>query len=165
MNATPERPVELRAATLDDVAAVTAMLDTARRHWVDRPADADQTRTRLLTPHTEMELDTVVAEIGDDVVGFGHVWPAPPGEVRCFARTHPDHRGRGVGTALQHRLITRAEEWARRDGTAEPFITTTSWATDPSGDELLAALGYSAVRYYQKMVLTYADVDVTQETS
>jgi mycothiol synthase len=145
----------LRPATPGDVEQITAMLDAATRRWVDRPTDADQTRERLLTPRTEMARDTVLAEEDGVVVGFGHLWPVPPGEVRCFARTHPDHRGRGIGTALLQHLLPRAREWAALDGAPDPFVTTTSWATDPDGDLLLAALGYTGIRYFQKMVLPY----------
>ena len=154
MNATP---VQLRPATLGDVDAITTMLDATTRHWVARPTDADQTRERLHTPHTDIERDTVLAEIDGAVVGFGHVWPAPPSEVRCFARTHPDHRRRGVGTALQGHLIKRAQEWADRGGSPDAFLTTTSWATDPGGDDVLTQVGYRAIRYFQKMVLTSTD--------
>ncbi|MET1059270.1 MAG: GNAT family N-acetyltransferase [Nocardioides sp.] len=150
-------PVALRPATLDDVDAITAMLDASTRHWVDRPTDADQVRERLRTPHTDMAEDTVLAELDGEVVGFGHVWPNPPAEVRSFARTHPDHRGRGVGTALQGHLVRRALDWAPRDGSPDPFLSTTTWATDPDADQLLSALGYTRIRYFQKMVLTYGD--------
>src|SRR6476619_3389952 len=101
-------PLQLRPATLDDVDGVTEMLDVTTRHWVARPTNPDQTRERLLTPHTDIARDTVVAESDGVVVGFGHVWPAPPGEVRCFARTHPAHLSQGVGTALQRWLLARA---------------------------------------------------------
>lgn len=156
-------PPLLRPATPDDVDAITTMLDAATRRWVDRPTDADQVRERMGTPHTEMASDTVLAEDDGVVVGFGHVWPAPPGEVRCFARTHPDHRGRGVGTALQRHLLVRARDWAAADGSAEPFATATSWASDREGELVLEAVGYTAVRFFQKMVLTYADAPPAPE--
>ena len=64
MNATPAR---LRPATADDVDVVTTMLDITTRHWIARPTDADQTRERFFTPHTDIDRDTVVAEIDDAV--------------------------------------------------------------------------------------------------
>lgn len=148
-------PPQLRPARPGDVDAITVMLDAATRRWVDRPTDADQTRERLLTPHTDMARDTVLAEEGGVVLGFGHVWPAPPAEVRCFARTHPGHRGRGIGTAVLQHLLPRAREWAVLDGAPDPFVTTTTWASDPDGEPLLRALGYTGLRHFQTMVLRY----------
>src|SRR4051794_25391791 len=115
----------LRSATHSDVPGITSVLDAASRRWTGRPTTDEQVRERLETPGTDMSLDTVVAD-GGELLGFGHLWPAPPDEIRCFARTHPDHRGKGIGTALQRQLVARARERAAEMGGA--LLTTTTWA-------------------------------------
>ena len=132
------------------------MLDACTRRWVGRTTSEDEVRDRLASPHTTMDADTVVIADGDDVVGFGHIWPAGPSELRCFARTRPDRRGRGIGAALQERLVARAEELAGAapDGVA---LMTTSWPDDAATPPLLEGFGYAAVRHFQRMVVDLAD--------
>ncbi|MDP9317527.1 MAG: GNAT family N-acetyltransferase, partial [Actinomycetota bacterium] len=151
--------LRLRAATFDDVDTLTALLDAASQRWVGRPTSADEVRDRLATPHTAIDRDTVVALDRDEsVVGFGHVWLAQPDEVRCFGRTHPHHRGKGVGTAVQGVLTARAMELARTTPTPDlTNLTTTTWPSDADGDVLLAGLGYQPARYFQKMVMDFAE--------
>src|SRR2546423_14612468 len=97
----------LRAAEYSDIPDIARLLDAASRRWTGRPTSDEQVRERLDTPGTDASRDTVVAA-GPEIVGFGHLWPAPPNEIRCLARTHPDHRGTGIGTRPQGHLISRA---------------------------------------------------------
>jgi L-amino acid N-acyltransferase YncA len=57
---------------------------------------------------------TLVAEDGGIVIGFAtfgdfRPWPGYRYTVEHSVHVHRDHRGRGVGTALMHPLIARAE--------------------------------------------------------
>ena len=166
MSSTPEQAKDhsllLRQARPHDVATITALLDAASQHWLGRSTSAEQVRDRLDTPHTDLGRDTVVAvDASGTPVGFGHVWLAQPEEIRCFARTDPGHRGQGVGTALQHRLIARAVEIASQSGTAErPVLTTTSWPRDAAAETLLARVGYAPTRYFSKMVKKFTEARV-----
>lgn len=92
------RDLRLRRATHDDVDAITSVMNAASRQWLGRSTAPQQIRDRLDTPGTDLTHDTVVA-IGAQgtVVGFGHVWPHAPDEIRIFARTHPDHYNLGSG--------------------------------------------------------------------
>jgi mycothiol synthase len=149
----------LRPARPDDVAGITALLDAASQRWVHRATSIEQVRDRINTPDTDGSRDTVVAVDTDRaLVGFGHLWPAPTDEVRCFARTHPDHCGRGVGTALQRHLIARAVKMAGDRQLGRPVLTTTSWPGDADGEALLAHVGYAPARYFLKMVRDLADL-------
>lgn len=144
----------LRAPGYSDVPDITHMVDAATRRWTGRPTTEEQVRERLDTPGADLGQDGVVADAGQ-ILGFGHLWPATGGEIRCFARTHPDHRGRGIGTALQQHLVDRARQRAAEDGST--VLTTTTWAGDPGSDDVLAGVGYAPERFFQKMVLRYAD--------
>lgn len=66
-----------------------------------------------------------------------------------FVRVHPDHRGRGIGSAL----LSRAEAWARErtDTTAETKLRTSLPSTDAAARELLLGSGYRHVRTFWQM--------------
>ena len=51
------------------------------------------------SPFTAVD-DFSFAADGGEIIGFGHVWLDPDDELKFFARTHPDARGRGVGSLL-----------------------------------------------------------------
>ena len=84
--------------------------------------------------------------IEDSIVGFAHVWAQGPDEVKLFARTHPDARGRGIGG----RLLSLCDQRAAELLPAAPR-TTTTWAADASAPALLEAGGYRPIRYFVKM--------------
>src|SRR6266487_1557315 len=110
---------DTRPATHSDIPVLTRMLDSCSRRYLDRPTEPDEVADRLATPGSDPRHDSLlVADAADDVVGFGHLWPAADGEVRCFARVHPDARGRGVGTLLLSRLRARAAEHVLRPAAA-----------------------------------------------
>jgi mycothiol synthase len=151
------------------------MLDAASRCLTGRATTEAQVVDRLNTPGTDPSRDAVCAwSDGGILLGFGHLWPAHPDETRCFARTHPDHHGQGVGTALQRWLVSRAEEVTAATSAGGPgVLTTTSWPRDRQGEDLLARIGYQPVRYYLKMVMDFderrprqlpAPADVTVRT-
>jgi mycothiol synthase len=153
--ADPSDTFDLRPASWSDMRALTAMLDAASQHWVDRPTTTAQVSDRLNTPDTEMTRDTRCAVAGDGtILGFAHLWPTHPDVIRCFVRTHPAHRARGVGTALQHWVLARAAEIVAA-APVEParVVSTTSWPGDTDAETLLAAAGYQPARYYLRMVI------------
>ena len=144
----PER-VLLRAATDEDAERLAAFLNacTLTYQGVARSSPAEA-RAQLHKPGTDPAVDSRVAVSGDEIVGFGQVWEASEEEVRLFARTHPDARGRGIGSALLEFCETRANELVG-DRTRE--LTMTSWAADDQAPDLLAACGFSPVRYFLQM--------------
>jgi len=150
-----------RPATFADTRAVAALLDATTRLWVGRPTTVAQATDRLNTPGSELERDTVcVRDEAGPLVGFGHIWPGHPDLVRCFARTHPDHRGRGVGTVLQQWVVARAAELAAAPSPDRPrTIDTTTWPGDTEAEVLLTSFGYSPERYFLTMVADLATVD------
>ena len=105
----------------------------------------DDAVTRLHLAGADPRLDSFVVSDTDAIVGFGHVWPDGD-EIKFFARTHPDARGRRVGSLLV----------ALCDGRSEELLpggrwTTTTWAADTAGPTLLAEHGYRDARHYLRM--------------
>lgn len=101
---------------------------------------------RLHLEGADPRFDSFVAFDRDSIVGFAHLWAHGADEVKFFARTHPDARGRGVGGRLLSLCDQRAAELlpaARR--------TTTTWAADASAPEVLRTQGYRPVRYFVTM--------------
>ena len=82
----------------------------------------------------------------DKIVGFAHLWRQGDDEIKLFARTHPEARGRGIGSRLLALCDQRAAELrptARR--------STTNWACDVTAPDLLRVNGYLPIRHFVKM--------------
>jgi GNAT superfamily N-acetyltransferase len=144
----------LRPARWHDVRDITRLLDTASRQWTGRATTTAQVNDRLKTPGTDMNSDTICIHDAERVlVGFGHLWPAHPEELRCFARTHPSHRGRGVGAALQRWATIRADDIARGAPIGPPTVlTTTSWPADAAVAMGVPRLVESCVRQAEELL-------------
>ena len=113
-------------------------------HQGIRRASEDEIRQRLAGPGTDPALDSWLAEDGD-VVGFAQVW-AEPGDVVCYVRVDPEHRGEGIATALLERAATRA-----RDLSAKP-LHATSWPKDEAAAPFLEAR-IETIRYLSLMTI------------
>ena len=139
--------VEIRPGTDADVIPLCEFLNacTLMHQGVSRSSPAD-IGARLHLEGADPRLDSFVA-VGDGaIVGFAHLWAHGPDEVKLFARTHPDARGRGIGSQLLSLCDRRAAELlpgAQR--------TTTTWAADASAPALLEAHGYRPIRYFVTM--------------
>jgi mycothiol synthase len=79
----------------------------------------------------DIESSTVGVFDGDRLVAYGEVGPAG----RCDAGVHPDHRGRGIGTAIARWM----QDNARSKGFPEIGMPVPEGSP---GDRLLEALGY-----------------------
>jgi mycothiol synthase len=144
-------PISLRPATLDDVDALTAMLDACTRAYVDRGTDAAGTRARLTMPGCDLATDSFLAENGaGQALGFGQAWTTSGQEVKVFARVHPDARGRGLGTLLLRTVLAAAHRKADGVGWS---VTATTWARDPGAAEVLRVGGLREVRHFLRMVV------------
>ena len=139
--------VEIRPGTDADVTPLCAFLNacTLVHQGVSRSSPADIV-ARLHLEGADPQLDSFVAVADGAIVGFAHLWADGPDEVKLFARTHPDARGRGIGSRLLSLCDRRAAELlpgAQR--------TTTTWAADASAPALLEFHGYRPIRYFVTM--------------
>jgi mycothiol synthase len=150
----------IRNATLDDIPAVASVgraCDIADIGEVDTDENwlhDDWTRPRF-DPSTDA---WVVSGQGGKVVAFAYTWDEEP-HVRFDSGgwVHPDHRGRGLGTALVQEVAQVPAGSAIR--VLHSFDADASGARDPdaSGARILfEALGYQPEREYLHMEIDVA---------
>lgn len=143
-DADPEAISELiNACSLAEIGAPVATPELIRSNWVMPGFD----RAR----HARAVVDSE----GALAAYLEYANTEPPYTVpAAFSMVHPDHAGRGIGTA-QLRLI---ESWARADlGMAPPEarVVLRAWANHQAGASraLLEAEGFEPVRAFYKMLI------------
>ena len=145
-------PYRARPAGRDDLDPLVALFEARDRAdvgFVDQSRDeivADWAAARF-----DFERDTVVAETPDGAIaGYGLVL-AHDATVQIFAMgtVHPEHAGRGLGSALIHENERRA---ALRlpAGVSAPFRSYMP-ATDAAARQLFVEHGYRVVRSFWHM--------------
>jgi mycothiol synthase len=140
-----------RAATLEDLDAIVEVFAAWERLHLD---ELVMSRTNLEDDWShgwfDRARDTVLVETGDTAVGYAscgtHDVSHP---FDAWGAVHPEHEGRGLGTAL----IGWAEDRARRDlrdGSSARLWNGTNGRNKP-GLLLFRNLGYEAVRTFAHM--------------
>ena len=115
-----------------DQSRLPSLLATYRAAWPDEDVDAAQARRSLL------ESDgLVLAEAVEDVVGYA-MWEIVPSNLGLIheVAVHPDHRRRGIGSALTAYAVRQLRQ-ARR-------IELLVVGENPA-QEMYAALGFEVV--------------------
>lgn len=111
-------PLErLRAATLDDVGGIHALLE---------PLEGEGILVHRAREHLELEIDRFrVLEADGLIIGTAALYPFEPdaAEIACLA-LHEDYRGRGRGD----RLLQEMERLAQERGVRRVFVLTTRTA-------------------------------------
>ena len=98
-------------------------------------------------PRFDLATDAWVVEHGESIVGYAEVWAMDPTRLSGFAFVHPDHTGRGIGSALATVVEDRAAE--KTSVSARLFSAVTT--QDEPGARLLAARGYEWARRFRQM--------------
>ena len=144
-----QEQVVLRAATDADADRLADFLNTCTLAYqaVARSSPAEA-RAQLYDDGTDPAVDTRLALVQDEIVGFARVWAASDEELRIYARTHPAATGTGIGSALLAFCEGRARELAPE---RPRKLTTTNWAADERAPELLTGFGFAPVRYFLQM--------------
>jgi mycothiol synthase len=115
-------------------------------------------RVGWTSPHFDYTQDVRLAVEGDMVVGYISAYTRAP-YVRnfLFARTHPAHRGRGIGEALtrwgEHRV---AENIPLAPPTARVTVGCENFSTHEAGAALLRELDYEHIRSGYEMKIEMA---------
>lgn len=135
--------LRIRAATRQDAAAIDVLLSAYAIARHGRSPGTGAALDRLTRPQSV----PAVVEDGDQIVGFGHAWPAGQA-VRCFARVHPGHVGRGVGTLLLDYLEVQARRFGRL------AFNVMQPAADTAATGLLTARGYEVICHVLRMQLS-----------
>jgi len=126
----------LRPATPDDAPAVTALVDAAYGHYVERIGRKPGPMT---WDYAEMirDWDATVAESGDGaIVGVLIAGPTDEGFVVENVAVHPSHQGQGLGRTL----LELAETKARDSGFDSIYLFTHEKMTE--NQALYARVGY-----------------------
>jgi mycothiol synthase len=145
----------VRPATLDDVKPVAAMIAESDRFDYGEVTFFESDLVDFLhRPRMTMATDTWVYEDEHGFPGaFGWVWPRTENEhVVAMGVVHPDHRGRGLGSAVAKVMEERAREIvAGRPEGATAVLTSAIAATEPGARTLLERLGYHEARIFWRM--------------
>ncbi len=142
----------LRPPTLDDLEAVTALLNACAQAEY---GTADVSSSDILADwqHTGFALETdawlVLSQHGQ-VVGYADVLQAH-GLFYSYARTHPAHAGWGIATHLLNLLEARARQMLAAAPQARPILRTIISSTNLAAQHLLEQRGYRLVRHFWRM--------------
>ena len=123
----------------------------------ETPHDADEQRVEWRTPEFDLETDTRVVLAPDaSLIGYAEVWDLekPHVKVHSWGRVHPEHRERGIGSALLAWEEKRAREAITR-APADARVTLHHGALRQDGRsrELLEQGGFTVVRHFWRMVI------------
>ncbi|MEJ2853715.1 MULTISPECIES: GNAT family N-acetyltransferase [unclassified Saccharothrix] len=116
----------------------------------------EDTHTELVDPYADLERASLAAFDGDVMVGFMKVRHKPSAQEvhRVFldGGVHPDHRRRGIGTALVEAGVAAAKAvHAVHHPTLRLAVDVHKEEHIAGVPELLRSQGFTPVRYFQRM--------------
>jgi len=148
----------VRPAHPDDVSAITTLINACFMNEIGAaPQSEQEILTDWGTPGFDRETDTWVVHTPDGTIAaYGELWNVQEPHVRSFlwARVHPDHRVRGIGSYLLRRMEARAAEFiplVPEEARCVTRVGSFRQATD--AHELLANEGYRQNRVFYRMVI------------
>jgi len=148
----------VRRPDADELPAIAAFLEVCDRHDT---GGADFTLAELESewsmPRFERTSDAwLVQAAGGGLAAYAHLTRRPNVAPDVAAWVHPDHRGRGLGTALVTLTEDRVRELAATGAAPRSIV---SWTNHPARDaaELLEAHGYRVSRRFWRMSIALGD--------
>lgn len=147
-----------RPATMDDLEPTVKMLNDWSKEMVGVEAfEANYLGSEWTTPGFDLERDTrLVLAPNGEIVGYNEVWDIfdPHVHVYTWARVHPEHNGRGIGSYL----MAWAEERGRMallKAPPEARVTLSGHclSLDRAAAELFCNSGFDLIRYSLRMVI------------
>lgn len=151
--------METRALTETDLPAwadllsACAVADDTGEHYA-----ADDLVEDLSAPGMDPERDTLAVLVDGSLAGYAALavrdTEEPVFRVTLDAAVHPEHRGRGVGTALLEWAVRGARARHRAEGAGRPLNLRTDLPdTDRRGERLLRRHGFGPVRWFAELSL------------
>jgi mycothiol synthase len=143
---------EIRSPSFEDVERVAEVLladDLAETGESD--LDADFVRDQWSKPGVELSEDAwVVTDPNETIVAHANLSPEGEGKLKSIAGVvHPEHRGRGIGSALLDRLEARASDRLR--GIPAGILHTAVNVSDPAAAALVRSRGFEHVRTFRHL--------------
>jgi len=163
--------IDLRPATADDRLALCELHRRAQQHdGVPQLMQLDEMEEELDDEHVSLATDVRMASIDGELAGYAYTFhlPSEVREERCyvFGEVDPGFRRRGVGTALMHWGIARAEEQLRSSGRSLPkYIRADSYDFIEGAHLLFAQVGMRVVRYTDELLRPLADLPPLSQPS
>jgi len=145
----------VRPAQRTDAKAAVELFNLCSRHLIGRgQLTVNDIHTEWGTPGFDLETDTRLVLHRGQPVGYVEHWNLNPPYVRpaFWGRVHPEHTGRGIGTAL----VAWGEARARAMLPAAPeeaqvVLGQGVWEQDRRTRALLGAHGYTVARRFLRM--------------
>jgi mycothiol synthase len=141
-----------RPPTMDDVDAVVEVFNACSMETLGRPEYAvEEIEKDWQVPGFDLAADSrVVLTPAGRVIGYGDLWGSSLTLVRfrSWVRVHPEFRGQGIGTYLNHWVETRARaRMGEAPEGARIVLQTTASAKESAALQLLQNSGMAEVRY------------------
>ena len=143
---------EIRSPSFEDVERVAEVLladDLAETG--ESEFDTDFVRDQWSKPGVELSEDAwVVTDPNETIVAHTNLSPDGEGKLKSIASVvHPEHRGRGIGSALLDRLEARASDRLR--GIPAGILHTAVNVWDPAAAALVRSRGFEHVRTFRHL--------------
>jgi mycothiol synthase len=143
---------EFRAPTSEDLDPVADVLaaEQSANGATEATLDADFMRQVWSSTSFELAADAwVVTDDAGAIVAYGQVEREEPDLVESWGVVHPEHRARGIGSALLERIEARAAELL--DGVPSPRFRHAITAGDHAVAMMLNRRGLRVVRHFWHM--------------
>ena len=147
-----------RPARMQDADQATSLFNACSMEQLgEAPHDAEEQRVEWRTPKFDLERDTrAILGPDEELVGYAEVWNLEEPYVSAYGwgRVHPDHRGRGIGSALlvwEEERARQALELAPED--ARVTLNSGALVKDQLSRALLEEYGFQQIRFFQRRVV------------
>ena len=130
---------------------------------VPRVLSLEEMEEEIDDHHVVLATDTRVATLDGTLAGYAYNYHLPS-EVReerlfVFGLVAPEHRRKGVGTALMQWAIERGEQQLRSTGRDLPlYLRVDAFDHVESAHRLFASLGMDVVRYHDELIRPLEDL-------
>jgi len=146
---------EIRSPSFEDVERFAEMLladDLADVGESD--LDADFVRNQWSAPGVDLSEDAwVITDPDRTIVAHANLSPDGEGKVKSWGVVRPEHRGRGLGSALLDRLEVRASDRLRDIASAVLHVAVTD--TDAAAAALVRSRGFEHVRTFRHLKIDF----------
>jgi mycothiol synthase len=147
--------VELRSPRLDEVPAVTGLVNRVSDELFGEREETEESVRRWLTaPKLDPETDARIAVTDDEIRGYADLGAHPDPRYWADLRVPRSERD-DVRTALFAWLEARARE--RGEGKDEALLRFFCWAQDEPEKRLLERSGYRLIRHSYRMRIDFDD--------